>query len=434
MTSFFWQIILVSSVLVENILGFKFVEMIILRDGKLLRNKELNLIYVIVFIVSMIEFYNKSKVFYFSIVIMIFKIIIIAGIICYLRKKQVIVIFCVLITYFTIVQSVDFIIGFFLATKILGEPHFFEIYLEDGVMVRNISALLLRIAILYVYNKGKQLDIKISNKKILVILTAIAYGSMMYFYSKFLDGITCTKIDNLYLQVLIIILILMVFLIYSQHNAYYEKNKIISEQNLMLENNAKNLYGLFKRNRYLSHDLKNHLDILENFLVHNQGEKAKNYLLKIKEPIDKMECYIDSGNAVVDTILNYKIQAALNENIQIMHEIDAIGKIPIEDEDICIMIANLMDNAIEANQEIVDSEKWIDITLRNKNNMFILQIENPYRHERALINGRYKTSKENSQNHGIGLESVEFILSKYDGDLMIDTKNGIFCSNIVLFL
>ena len=94
-----------------------------------------------------------------------------------------------------------------------------------------------------------------------------------------------------------------------------------------------------------------------------------------------------------------------------------------------------MDNAIEACLRFENQEKWIDITLRKLTYGLIFKISNP-KHEKYITieKGKYLTTKDDKNIHGIGLESVNYILKKYDSRIKIENKNDIFAVSVVFFL
>ena len=93
-----------------------------------------------------------------------------------------------------------------------------------------------------------------------------------------------------------------------------------------------------------------------------------------------------------------------------------------------------MDNSVDAVKDLPEQERWVKIMMKSPNDIFLLEIANPYEGVRKKKQGHYLTTKkENSQMHGIGLGSVEKIVSNYDGDIEISDAGRIFKVVITIF-
>ena len=115
-------------------------------------------------------------------------------------------------------------------------------------------------------------------------------------------------------------------------------------------------------------------------------------------------------------------------------EIKTPDALPYKSSDLCIVLGNLLDNAIEATEKLEDEEeKQIFIKLIYQKKRLLIEIRNPYRG--SLKKGRsgdYLSGKNDQENHGIGLKSVRKVVEKYDGTLDIHTENQQFQITIIL--
>ena len=121
-------------------------------------------------------------------------------------------------------------------------------------------------------------------------------------------------------------------------------------------------------------------------------------------------------------------------NIEIMSQNDGIGEIGISDEDLCTVLSNLLDNALEACEKCIDQRPWIDITIRKMNNGLILKVSNSMQGKSLIAEERYLTTKEDRKRHGIGLDSVNYVLKKYNANIKIESGDQTFNVSIVFFL
>jgi sensor histidine kinase regulating citrate/malate metabolism len=100
--------------------------------------------------------------------------------------------------------------------------------------------------------------------------------------------------------------------------------------------------------------------------------------------------------------------------------------------DLYVLFGNLIDNCIEAVSRLPETEvKNVQVTVRREKGFVIITTENGYTGELQWSNGRIRTSKDDQQNHGFGILSIEKIIHKYGGRYSIQTENNIFVMDIV---
>lgn len=142
----------------------------------------------------------------------------------------------------------------------------------------------------------------------------------------------------------------------------------------------------------------------------------------------------NSGNFVVDSIINYISVIAENENIKMNVDLCIPIDVQYYDDDLSVLICNLLYNSIEAK---CSEHHYINISIkcdaRNESTLFII-IENPYlRKLRKNYHGEYLTTKEDKIHHGIGMQSIKRIVEKHQGRIKIYDTDNIFRVEIILF-
>ena len=80
---------------------------------------------------------------------------------------------------------------------------------------------------------------------------------------------------------------------------------------------------------------------------------------------------------------------------------------PLKQDEMCILLGNLLDNAIEAVREVERKKRKIKVRMMTPNNMFLLEIQNPYEEVRKKTEQQYLTTKTDHTLHGLGLGSVQ---------------------------
>lgn len=184
--------------------------------------------------------------------------------------------------------------------------------------------------------------------------------------------------------------------------------------------------------RRLRHDMKNHLNIIGTFLREHETEEAESYLKELTREFS-VSAKIYCKNSIINAVLNSKEQLAKDAEITCQFFIDLEDVPTIEDIDLCSLLSNTLDNAIEANRFIPDvRERKMTVKARYSNHFFSYQIENTKTNGIRMKNGMIQTSKPNTVNHGIGLQNVKNIVEKYSGDFNLSYNADTFTVTVLI--
>lgn len=196
---------------------------------------------------------------------------------------------------------------------------------------------------------------------------------------------------------------------YEQYEAFKESNALVSQK---------------------FHDLKHQLDIIE---MEPEPAKRKEYVNQLKKDITHYQASVKTGNAIMDVILTRKNSFCIQNKITFTCIVD--GKLLdfIEVMDLCSLLGNALDNAIESTLKNVDTDKRL-INLRvEKKAGFLLFLLNNYSEDRlSFEDGLPKTTKDDKEYHGYGLKSISYIANKYDGTMTISHENNWFSLKVLL--
>ena len=143
---------------------------------------------------------------------------------------------------------------------------------------------------------------------------------------------------------------------------------------------------------------------------------------------------IETGNSSLDGLLTSKWQIARHKNIDLSVCVDCSDTDFIKPIDIFTIFGNALDNAIEAADKADDNNRLIRMRSRRVQNMIVVRIENGYNGIINKENGQLKTTKKDSDLHGIGMASIKESLNKYNGVISYDEdeENKIFRLTIVI--
>lgn len=205
---------------------------------------------------------------------------------------------------------------------------------------------------------------------------------------------------------------------------YFEREAAINEYYLNAQlKHFKAYQETQKETRRIRHDMKNHAACLYALLEKEHYEEAKLYIKEISQLVNQTEERFHTGDPMIDAIFNEKDGTASAHGIRL--SADGIPEFQqMEPVDICTIFANALDNAIEAQKDFKDREKWIHVTFVRQHAMKYVRIANPAKEVHKT--GTSFLTEKNSKEHGFGLENIRRAVEKYDGQMNASYQNGIF--------
>lgn len=226
----------------------------------------------------------------------------------------------------------------------------------------------------------------------------------------------------------------MIFDIYDvlieQYIAIYEK-KLLEQQNKSYKNQFEIIKESNDNMRLLKHDIKNHMYILEDMVRRDDREKILEYINDVENMIDVKRQFSNSGNIEIDSIINYKLSAAEDMGAKLKIEIRVPAKLAIKEFDINVILSNILDNAVEAIKLV--ENKLIDIKIEFSKGVLYICVKNAYLKIDIDEKGEFKTTKQDSQNHGLGLSSVSRTAEKYNGTMITELEENMFTTKVLLY-
>ena len=233
-----------------------------------------------------------------------------------------------------------------------------------------------------------------------------------------------SSIGILYINI-IIFAIFERLLKHSEEELRYTTMK--SQLDLQIQH-YKNVVQHQKEIRSLWHDLNNHLAVISAMAAVNKTRELIEYVSKISRISSRPLKSADTGSPVMDSLLDEKIQMAKEKGIDL--QVEPAGKFDrsVDPVDLCIILGNALDNAIEACMRIQDPapEKRISLAIRYSEEYMILYVTNPTDGKVVRAGNSFITTKEDTLHHGFGLDNIENTVKKYNGNLEIGHKGNTF--------
>lgn len=225
---------------------------------------------------------------------------------------------------------------------------------------------------------------------------------------------------------------------------FYLINDILEREMKMHENKvfqiqAKNQLEMyqsisenFDKQKRKTHEYKNQIACIESLLDKKQYSKLDEYVKKISGSLNNEPDAINTNNIIVNAILNTKYQEAEAKGIVFVFRVNDLSELKMKDEDVVTILANLLNNAIEA-CELCEDNKVIKFKFVKEDDIIIIAVKNTFSYDVIYENGEIKSTKtSNVDEHGVGIKNVLKIIDKYDGSYVIEDKDKEFFFSIII--
>lgn len=235
-------------------------------------------------------------------------------------------------------------------------------------------------------------------------------------------------------------LLLINFLIFLLYDRILYIQITLTKNNLLEQNNAyyMNQYLLTKERQQeiykFQHDFKNILLGLRGKLQSEQGQIHLPELDRLLGTIENVPERCNSGNIIIDSIINYKEQTAKKDHIPFYLDLNIPAQLELDTIATSVILGNALDNAIEACKVEGNIKRYIRIQMHYLNQSLYIKIQNPYVHEiRTNFRGEICSTKSGKRIRGLGLKSIQQMLDDCSGLLEISYEDNLFNVEMVLF-
>ena len=188
--------------------------------------------------------------------------------------------------------------------------------------------------------------------------------------------------------------------------------------------------GMYAKMRGWRHDYHNHIQALQASMALGKYDEVNAYLRQLNDDLTQVDTSIKTGRVMVDAILNGKINIATQNNIPVNAKAVIPNGVTVSDVDLCVIIGNLLDNAVEENKKLPLEDRFIRVYIGRKNTQLYLAITNAAGKKQDRRGGLFSSSK--GLNHGFGLGRVRSLVQKYGGIFSADSEDGGFNAEILI--
>lgn len=340
-------------------------------------------------------------------------------------------------TYFETIYILDLFIVLLCITVLKCDEQFIYIIFHQVVIARIcifiVSRTLICIGIvLFLGRKRFFLGIYQESRKFLLAVPFLQHLTLFECDKFFMAGKQKIGSRNF---IFFLIIYLFLFVIFMSYYGYQQKRnqiELLKEKNKVMQQEYRNIVSWSRKRSSLIHDAKNHLIALEGILSSGETDRALQYVTQLLNKEDEREQIAYTDDAVLNSLLNEKISWAKTLGIDIKICIDDLNDPFVTDVDVCVLLSNLLDNAVEAAGK-AHGKRSIVASLKEFTWGNMVQVENSCMEPSKETTDRPQTTKKNKREHGIGLQNVESVVEKYRGTIKYERREESFCVTIMLY-
>ena len=407
---------------------------------KRIKSKWYNLILIVLCLLDTFLITYLNNIVLYSYITLAVSVSLGALIIIALHKCNLIQSCCLAVLYLVTISAMDFLFLIFVE-YVLDAPKFVLAVLTgncaERVITLVVSKAILFIGFIVIKIKKWKISFSMLTSLILILFGVLGFLSMQYLVEKFLFSEHSETQEIVFITFAFMALFFLSVILILNGNEKIkreakEKEFIETELKITKKKNE-NIIETYREIAKVSHDFKNQMRVTVSMLNNGKVSDAREFLSGIVESsVYRTKEY--TGISSIDTILSEKARVAAEKAINFEYDVSLSSIGNIDPTDICTVLLNLIDNAVEACMK-TDSkqERRIKLILKNVNSMVLVKTENSVDNDEVIETlNDLKTTKEDKHIHGFGLKIVKSVSEKYHGSLAVKQENKMFFSTVLL--
>lgn len=207
--------------------------------------------------------------------------------------------------------------------------------------------------------------------------------------------------------------------------------RIAVYQRELIETHYKEVENMYTQMRGWRHDYRNHIQTMKVLASNGDMEGIKEYLNKLDTDLNTVDIAIKTGNAMADAIINSKVSLARSRDIDVSIDAHIPIKLKMSELDLCCILGNLFDNAIEASMPLPKEKRLIRVYMDMKGTQLYISFTNFTSTKKLTkLGNSFVTTK--GEGHGFGLVRIDNIVGRLDGYLSRNSEDGAFTTEILI--
>ena len=259
--------------------------------------------------------------------------------------------------------------------------------------------------------------------------------SSLYIVVALVDSQIHTVKASIIISLLFLIIVLLFYLydaLKSSAEMKIEKS-ILEQEKRYYDNQFWLMKSSVEKTASLKHDIANHIGAIGSLIRENEISRALNYINQLEKYAPFNSKIVESGNLVIDSILNYKLDYVKSIGVNTHLDIKVPSDLELESFDMVVILGNLLDNSVEALKKLKEN-RTIWVSIKYDRGVLIIQIQNNFDGKISVGAKGLITTKDDKDNHGLGLKNIESTLEKYNGLLEYSYTNNLFKAEVLMYI
>lgn len=321
------------------------------------------------------------------------------------------------------------------APFLTGDSFFFRLLNFEMPYLIELAAVLL----LSMFIRRKSEHIAFRYWMLLLAVPAIAIVTLTVFQFA-LESLPDNREVHTYIYISaagLLFITVLVFALFSKLQNQLTISRDNREMKMQLElqrQSAEKMENAYNHTRALRHDLKNHLRALGGMLQSGNTDDALAYIQTMQSDLEDATYFAVTGNTAVDAILNEKLLTAQRQETNLRFDAVTLKNTKAKPMDLCIILSNALDNALEACRKIDDIQsRTVSLKIREESDFLLISVQNPVAQPPKKLGNSFLSDKKDRENHGIGLRSIRLTAEKYSGEVLAECENSVFTLLVKLY-
>ena len=207
--------------------------------------------------------------------------------------------------------------------------------------------------------------------------------------------------------------------------------QLAAYQRELIDTHYREVENMYRQIRGWRHDYRNHIQVMKALAANGDLDGLKAYLDELDTDLNTVDTVIKTGNAMADASLNSKISLARSRNIPVQADAHIPVQLRMSELDLCVILGNLFDNAIEASLALPEGQRMIRVYMDMKGTQLYISFTNfTASRKQARVGRLFPTTK--GEGHGFGLVRIDQIIDRLDGYLSRNSEDGAFTTEILI--
>ena len=207
--------------------------------------------------------------------------------------------------------------------------------------------------------------------------------------------------------------------------------RLTAYQRELIEIHYAEVENMYRQMRGWRHDYRSHIQTMKAHAAQGDWDAVSAYLDTLETDLATVDTVVKTGNPMADAILNSKISLARSKGIPVQADASIPVKLKISELDLCVILGNLFDNAIEASQALPEAGRLIRVYIDMKGPQLYISFTNfTASKKQRKVGGIFRTTK--GEGHGFGLVRMDTIVKRLGGYLTRNSEDGAFTTEVLL--